>query len=108
MKFDASWLAVSPPGPVPQWTYIGILVRGGDALSFHPVRGFEGPGAPLVRACENATAGETVDDSWDYFLERGIGGLSSFAEPVKIEADDRAAAVVELMRTAPDTGRVTG
>lgn len=108
MTFDASWLAVYGLDPEDRsrerWHFVGVLLRGGGVLSFHPIRGFETVGAGLVTSTETATAGGNVDDAWDYLLDRGVGGLSSFSEPDKMEADDRQTAVAELMRRIPPLG----
>lgn len=103
MKFQASWLSTAI-GNEP-WVVVGVLLRGDGRVSFHPRPGGEIPTLDLARACDRAsdTDAEAVDDLWDYLMERGLGGLSSFTEPDEIEADDRPAAVAELMRSVPGT-----
>jgi hypothetical protein len=101
MKFDFAWLAVSLPEPDGRWVYVGVLLRDDASISFEPVPGFEVATVEVIRATERATTADTIAECWDYFVDRGAGGLSSFSEPGKIEAPTRASAVERLMRRIP-------
>jgi hypothetical protein len=97
VKFQWMWFQVREPGPAGEWDDVGVVLLADGVISFHPRRGFESAGARVAVPCERATAAGTADELWEYFIERGAGGYSTFSDPDTLDAEDRTSAAGVLL-----------
>lgn len=87
-----------------EWIEVGVMLREGGRLTFHPRPGFEVATVRVSNAADLASDRETVEEAWEYYRERGVGGLSVFSEPGTLEGASRAevaARLNELVAHAP-------
>lgn len=101
MIFEVSWLALRGDDG---WVDVGFVGRDKRSrLYVHPLPGFESSMVDVTLGAARAEYDGRAEDFWEYLMERGIGGYSSFSRPVEVEADTWEEVVAV---TLPQKGRI--
>jgi len=95
------WVSIAVRAP-DGWLDLGVLMRRGRELRWTVVDDVHPEvAAHLAEMVERANADGTVDDLWEYLLDRGIGGLSSVSAAQALRAPTWAVALRRALDDQP-------